>query len=54
MAYNRYQVTFDDNGEIESAVQLPAEPTKRRVVQVREETLNKAKQVAAQLYSLAE
>jgi hypothetical protein len=54
VAFSKYQVTFDETGEVESTIQLPAEPAKRRVIIVREETPNKARQVAEKLYSLAE
>jgi len=54
MAFHKYQVTFDENGEIEKAVLLPDDTTPRkRTIIVREETLNKAKQAAERLYSLA-
>lgn len=54
MAFHKYQVTFNEAGHIEKSVQLPDEedPRKRTII-VREETLNRAKRAAEQLYSLA-
>lgn len=54
MAFHKYQVTFDEDGEIEKVIQLPDEPARKRALIVREETLNKAKIAASDLYSLAE
>lgn len=55
MAFHRWQVNFDEDGEIETAVQLPDPPVARkRTIIVTEETLHKAKRAALDLYSLAE
>lgn len=55
MAFHQYQVTFNEEGEIETVIQLPAEanPRKRTIV-VRAETQNQAEHAAEDLYSLAE
>lgn len=53
MAYHKYQVTFDETGEIVKTVQLPDEPARLRTIIVREETEHKAKRVAQDLYSLS-
>lgn len=54
MAFHNYQVTYGTNGEVEQVVLLPDDsaPRKRTIV-VREETHNKAKHTAENLYSLA-
>lgn len=49
----QYQVTFTEDGEIESTVQLPAEPERKRVILVREATKAHAERAAERLYSLA-
>lgn len=55
MAFHNYQVTFDENGDVESTILLPEDPApRRRTIRVREETQNKARKVAEDLYSLAE
>ena len=55
MAFHNYQVTFDEDGNVESTILLPedSEPRKR-VIRIREETANKARKVAEDLYSIAE
>lgn len=54
MAFHQYQVTFDEDGEIETVIQLPDEttPPKRSIV-VRAESERKAERAAEDLYSLA-
>ena len=54
MAFHKYQVQFDEDGEIVKVIQLPDEPARKRVIIVREETENKARKVAADLYTYAE
>lgn len=53
MAFKRYQVSFDEAGEVLDAVELPAEEPRLRTIVVREETKNKAKKLAADLYTFA-
>lgn len=50
MAFHKYQVTFDTDGEIESVHQLPDEAPRKRTIIVREETERKAKQAAERIY----
>lgn len=55
MAFHNYQVTFGTDGEVERVVLLPDDPEPRkRTITVREETSNKAKHTAQDLYSLAQ
>lgn len=55
MAFHQYQVTFDEDGEIEHVIQLPDEATpKKRTITVRAETQNQAEHIAEDLRSLAE
>lgn len=55
MAFNKYQVDFDENGDVQEPILLPADPVSRkRTIIVREETSHKAKRRAEDLYSLAE
>lgn len=49
----QYQVTFTEDGEIESSVELPSETPRKRIVLVREATKARAERVAERLYSLA-
>jgi hypothetical protein len=53
MAYHKYQVMFDVDGEVESITQLPDETPRKRAIIVREETPTKARQRAEELYTLA-
>jgi hypothetical protein len=53
MASKLYQVTLDENGDAITALELPQEPAKNRVILVREDTANKAKRRAESLFSLA-
>jgi hypothetical protein len=55
MALNKYQVFFDEDGDIVGTVKLPddANPKKRSVI-VRAATKNQAERTAERLYSLAE
>lgn len=53
MATKLYQVTLDQNGVAVSALQLPDEPAKNRVVFVRAESEHKAKRTGESLFSLA-
>ena len=55
MAIHKYQVFFDEDGEVERTVELPddANPKKRSII-VRAETENQAERAAEDLYSLAE
>lgn len=54
MAFHQYQVTFDENGEIENTIVLPDPPETKRTITVRAETKNQAERIAEDLYSLAE
>jgi hypothetical protein len=51
MSKKKYQVNFDESGEIVSAVRLPDEVPKKRSIIVREDTLSKAKAAAKIAYS---
>lgn len=53
MAIKTYQVTLDEDGQALSAIRLPDEPAKTRTIIVREETLNKAKKAAEDLFTFA-
>jgi len=54
MAFHQYQVTFDEDGELESTILLPDEANpKKRVITVRAETENQAERIAEDLYSLS-
>lgn len=55
MAFKNYQVRFNEDGEIESVVELPDDPTpKKRTIVVKEETERGARRTATELYSLAQ
>ncbi len=55
MAFHKYQVFFDEDGEIEGTIVLPDDPNpKKRSIIVRAETENQAERVAEDLYTLAE
>lgn len=55
MAFHKYQVFFDEDGEITRTALLPDEPNpKKRSIIVSAETENQAERVAEDLYSLAE
>jgi hypothetical protein len=54
MAFHNWQVTFDEDGDIETVIELPDDTTPRkRTITVRAETQNQAEHVAEDLYSLA-
>jgi hypothetical protein len=51
--FHQYQVTFDENGDVESAVKLPDDSSpKKRVVVVLESTKTKAIKAAERFYPL--
>lgn len=48
-----YQITFNSDGSVASAQELPAEVEKKRVLFVRADNSTKAEKIAKALYSLA-
>lgn len=53
MAFNSYQVIYNSDGTLDSIVQLPTEPEKKRVIVVRASNEVRAEIAAKLLYSLA-
>lgn len=53
MAFHKYQVDFDEDGNSQDPILLPDPPPKKRTIIVIEETPHKARRKAEDLYSIA-